>query len=288
MKIRARCPVRIDLAGPWTDCPEFFEKTGLGATVNLAIVPLLEGQKRYVRGFLDTASSKLAYEAPPGAGLGASAAMTVLWMALVRAVHTQTLDERERFYLVENSHRLERLLGVLGGKQDQCSAVFGGLNLFTFYPLGTSRFPIPPPPTLKSTLILWNTQVYRLSSDIHKRVWARKKVPILTKMVDLAFSMKEALLQNDLEQIARLINQTWECQQRLDDSLTTPEIEEAFTALKQKRVFWAGKALGAGGGGHVLFMVDPAQRALAQATLKALGGTLVDFEFDFDGLVLHK
>jgi D-glycero-alpha-D-manno-heptose-7-phosphate kinase len=114
----ARAPVRIDLAGGWTDVHHFADREG-GAVLNAAIT-------HYVHGELDRAARRFRViyttDVPPGAGLGASAALNVVWLALVNASMGRRPAREE---LAEQAYRLEELLGVTGGKQDQCIAALG-------------------------------------------------------------------------------------------------------------------------------------------------------------------
>ncbi|MEJ7654270.1 MAG: hypothetical protein WKH64_13575 [Chloroflexia bacterium] len=73
-----RAPVRVDFAGGWTDVHYFSEREG-GAVLNAAINHYVEGRASWRDGRL-----RVGYEltAPPGSGLGSSAAINVAWLAL--------------------------------------------------------------------------------------------------------------------------------------------------------------------------------------------------------------
>ena len=74
MSNRAHVPLRIDLAGGWTDVPAFADAEG-GAVVNVTI-------DKYVRATVDKAGA-IAYARDVAAGgLGASAGEHVLTAAL--------------------------------------------------------------------------------------------------------------------------------------------------------------------------------------------------------------
>ncbi len=166
--IRVRAPVRLDLAGGWTDVPPFSAERG-GAVVNLTfglyttveLAPLesdtvtLEapdlGQTITVSGpdelpksgslaLVSTAVRQLvrspgvrlrvASEAPVGAGLGGSGSLGV---ALVHATELLAGGRSQPADLAERAYQLESAgAGNPGGRQDQCAAAFGGINHFTF------------------------------------------------------------------------------------------------------------------------------------------------------------
>ena len=91
MHYRARAPLRVDFAGGWTDVPLYAEAEG-GAVVNAAITLYATGHIVRPEGgarprLFGGGRSSVSYQvdAPPSAGLGASAAQTVLWVTLVIA-----------------------------------------------------------------------------------------------------------------------------------------------------------------------------------------------------------
>jgi len=223
--------------------------------------------------------------------------MTALWLALIRGIKDEVLSEGVRKQIAESSHQVERALGILGGKQDQYAAVFGGANLFTFFAEGgTGVIPVPISPSfckkLKDSMILFNTQETRLSSDIHAKVWHSfnegSNADTLNSMASIALEMVQAFKEEDIRSIGILISETWERQKELHKSVTNQSMDDTFLTLEKAGILWGGKALGAGGGGHLLFLVDPDRRELAESILSYRPGRIVDFNFDFEGLVLTR
>ena len=115
MIVTSRVPLRIDLAGAWTDVP-IFARVHAGAVVNAAI-------NQYVEGRLESQSNpdagqpgiRISYESslPSGAGLGGSAALNVCWLSLISTIHES--DPQWRRELAEKAFDLEKLLGIVGG-----------------------------------------------------------------------------------------------------------------------------------------------------------------------------
>ena len=327
MKLEARIPVRIDFGGPWTDTPEFYENEPEGgATLNAAIVPLLPnamGQYRqaYVRGTLTTGGSLLdakeiivsgpsgplreklvrgigvSYEAGiPSSGLGTSAALNALWLGLIKGINEDISSPENRQLIAEKAHRIERELGIIGGKQDQYASVFGGIHLFVFHQNGRvdirrSQMPESRLQELRKSLILFDTGKTRLSSRLHEYVWGNYRKSLnrtaLVRMREIAFEMFDSLASGDLESFGYLMNENWACQKALHPSITNEHIEDIFEVVKRVGVL-GGKACGAGGGGCLVFLTEPERRKQVEGVLSNLPGVIVHFEFDWDGLLVER
>ena len=207
---RARAPVRIDLAGGWTDVPPFSTKHG-GAVVNVAITryayatfrPLPTGKYElesadYEAYFTAADIRELEYdgnldlvkaairrrglqtgahittrsEAPPGSGTGSSAAMGVALVGLLDYISDGNMAPAE---IAEMAHLLEvEELGIKGGRQDQYAAAFGGLNFMRFHDSQVDVEPLKVSEDflreLEKHLLLVYTGKSRLSGDIIDRV----------------------------------------------------------------------------------------------------------------------
>ena len=172
MIVQSKAPVRIDLAGGWTDVSIFAASAG-GAVVNATINKYVHGRmyvldtedpvKRRVSGpsgkyVVESGAGEgieVAYRSdlPAGSGLGTSATLNVVWLSLIKS---KVQSDEDRRTLAELSYDLERILGILGGKQDQYASAFGGFNFFTFgETVGVERLKIrqtvtgePPGPLL--------------------------------------------------------------------------------------------------------------------------------------------
>lgn len=295
MLVESRAPVRVDFAGAWTDVRPFFSAFG-GATLNAAI-------SLYVRGRLATgehaqgeAQLKVHYETdvPAGSGLGTSAAMNVVWLSLARGTPIKDLKDREE--LAESAYKIEQVLGIIGGKQDQYASAVGGINLFEFHPDDTvTTNPVKLPPEaiseLESLFLLVYTGKSRLSSHIHEHVWGgfregkREVVDALLTMRDSAYEAKEALLHGDWERFGKILTLQFECAKKLHHTTTSPDIEGLFEALSD--LILGGKPCGAGGGGCVLFLCkSPEAKAEGEKLASERGFRVYPFKFDFEGLTV--
>jgi D-glycero-alpha-D-manno-heptose-7-phosphate kinase len=206
--IRASAPVRLDLAGGWTDVPPFSEREG-GVVVNAAIqlqahaeVTLggrgfrLEARDLGCREVIASAEGLVAsgplgllkaalrmypvgpctletrVDAPPGSGLGSSGALDVALVSALSAARGERLDRLE---IAEEAWRLETVeAGIAGGRQDQLAAALGGFNLLRFHDpeLHHERLDLDPAfrDELERRTVLCYTGTSRVSGDTITRV----------------------------------------------------------------------------------------------------------------------
>ena len=287
----ARAPLRIDLAGGWTDVPAFADAEG-GAVVNVAI-------RTYVRGTLagDGAiacahdARGLRGDASPG-GLGSSACEHVLAAALRDP--EADLDE-----IAEAAFAAETAAGVAGGRQDQYAACYGGLSYMTFAsgdsaggPVRIERLEMPEDhmAALQNRLVLVDSGVARLSGEIHAAVWAAYArhddavTGALLAMKQYARAMRDAIAGSDFGGIKHVLNENWLQQKRLHASVTNATVESIFE-LAMGHGATAGKACGAGGGGALVFYASSDGDALRLGRALADAGMgVIDVAFDFEGL----
>jgi D-glycero-alpha-D-manno-heptose-7-phosphate kinase len=164
--VAATAPVRLDLAGGWTDVPPFSAREGglvvtaairlfaraevrLGGTGFRLIAEDLQDQLEVAdsaelarNGRLDLLKAGLRMlpvggctlttrsDAPAGSGLGSSGALDV---ALVAALSAARGETRDPFDVAETACHLEAVeAGIPGGRQDQFASSFGGFLRLAF------------------------------------------------------------------------------------------------------------------------------------------------------------
>ena len=92
------------------------------------------GINRYVEGELVATDKKVSLEyhanVPTSSGLGTSGVMNVIWLALIS--QKNDFSKKGRMILAEGVYKLEQSMGLVGGKQDEYAAVFGGINFLEF------------------------------------------------------------------------------------------------------------------------------------------------------------
>lgn len=299
MHYRARAPLRVDFAGGWTDVPLYAEAEG-GAVVNAAITLYATGHIVRPEGgarprLFGGGRSSVSYQvdAPPSAGLGASAAQTVLWVTLVKTTIANTSERRE---IAEIACQISDLLGILGGKQDEYASALGGVNFLTFgasvdverLELGASFLA-----QLRSRLVLVYSGQSRLSTSVHQEVWERYRrkeasaVEALSSLRRLAGEMRRALVAGNLDALGELLTENWANQRRLDPSVTNSTLDHIFDVARHNGA-QGGKACGAGGGGCLLFATAEGEKERLVEAFEKMRLSVLDFDFDTYGVHLKK
>ncbi|MEQ8800967.1 MAG: hypothetical protein RLP45_02905, partial [Haliea sp.] len=109
-----------------------------------------------------------------------------------------------------------------------------------------------------------------------------KSVEAVHQLKQDAGAMKDALLRGNIRRFGEILGRSWETKRNLADKISNPQIEEVM-GVAQAAGAWAGKVSGAGGGGFIMFIVDPVERVRLIRTLNQLNGDVVPFQFEPDG-----
>lgn len=254
---------------------------------------------RIVRDFLDGRPQPLRIrtysDAPPGSGLGSSSTLVVALVTALAEYFQLPLGEYEVAHLAWEIERND--LQLSGGKQDQYAAAFGGFNFMEFHQDRTIVNPLRIKDwvraELEASLLLYFTGVSRESAriiDEQARNAAAGSATPLDAMHRLkleAVQMKEALLKGDLDGFAASLQAGWQAKKRMAASISNPGID-AVEASAVANGAVATKISGAGGGGFMMFMCDPADRVRLSRALLAHGGSLLDFHFNKQGAVAWR
>lgn len=230
-------------------------------------------------------------DSPPGTGLGTSSALVV---AIVGAFKQWLKLPLTGYDIAELAYRIERdEAGIKGGRQDQYAATFGGFNFIEFLgktsivnPLKINRDTLNE---LEYRLMLCYTGGTRLSAGIlDDQVGAyvagnEEVIQALRETKELAFSMKNALLLGKLNEFGSLLHQAWCCKRRFSRKITDAHIDELYELGRNSGAI-GGKLLGAGGGGHLLFLCEFDKWHAVAEKLEKAGGRIVNFTFDLLGM----
>ena len=207
-------------------------------------------------------------EAPPGSGLGSSSTVVVSILDAYREMFSLPLTEHDLARLAFEIERVD--CGLHGGRQDQYAATFGGFNMMEFGPGERAVInPLRLKPAIiqefEASLVLFHTGVSRQSADIidrqtaHIAEGAADRVAATHQLRQEAVAMKDALIVGDFERMAEVMASGWSAKKRLADGISNPVIDAVFDAALDAGAL-AGKISGAGGGGHIMFIVDPVQK----------------------------
>jgi D-glycero-alpha-D-manno-heptose-7-phosphate kinase len=222
-----------------------------------------------------------AVDAPPGSGLGSSSALVVALCEAFRAYCHAPLGLYDLARLAFEIERIE--LRMAGGKQDHYAAVFGGVNFIELLPDGSVLVsPIRVERAIlneiEASLVICFTGVSRTSDTIIREQMARivaddaVAIDALFALKAAAIEMKQALLAGRVGDVAAILDASWRSKQRTAESISTGLIDRVFETGR-KAGARAGKISGAGGGGFMMFVVDPEDRIKVVTALNRAGGT---------------
>ncbi len=213
--------------------------------------------------YLDMHEMNITYDAdlPARSGLGTSSSFAVGLLSAFYAIKGKYMDKRR---LADDAIYLERVLcKESGGIQDQIAAAFGGLNRINFDQNGYAVHPIVSAKNrkklLNDSLLLFFTGFSRFSSEIAKsqELSIEQKTAQLLEMKALVDDAERILTsKTDLKEFGRLLDYTWKLKRGITNDIST----EAIDALYNRAIragATGGKLLGAGGGGFLLFYVEP-------------------------------
>ncbi len=220
---------------------------------------LKEVYNRIVRDFVQNPLSfkLITYvDAQPGSGLGSSSTLVVATIGAFCEWLKLPLGEYD---IAQLAYQVERNdLGILGGKQDQYAATFGGFNFMEFYnndrvivnPLRIKQEYINE---LEFNFLVYYTVTSRLSSRIieaqQKSVIEKNKKTIeaMHRLKEQAILMKEILLKGKLNYMGELLEYGWQYKKQMAEGISNPVIDEIYETAK-KGGATGGKISGAGGG----------------------------------------
>ena len=243
---------------------------------------------------LDMHEIRLTYEAdlPARSGLGTSSSFAVGMLNAFYALKGKYADKKK---LADEAIYLERVLcNETGGWQDQIAASFGGFNRINFNADGYEVLPIIISPErkkqLNNNLMMFFTGFTRFSSEVQKANTASSPIDknvYLKQMYDLVDEAEMVLVDKtkDLDAFGRLLDKTWKLKRQTGGSVSTNSIDGLYARGIEAGAL-GGKLLGAGGGGFLIFYVQPEKQEAVKSAMSDL--MYIPFEFENGGTrVIH-
>ena len=323
--IITKTPFRMSFFGGGTDMPDFFNKHG-GAVLSTSFDKYCYVNVRHLPRFFDYSTElsyakiervtdiddivhplirnamkqldmreiRLTYEAdlPARSGLGTSSSFAV---GMLNAFHALKGKYASKKDLADQAIYLERTLcNEAGGWQDQIAASFGGFNRINFNANGYEVLPVIISPErkrrLNQNLMMFFTGFTRFSSDVQKANNAsttEDKLARLKKMYELVDEAETVLTDQsrDLDDFGRLLDVTWRLKKGTGGAVSTNSIDGLYEkGIKAGAL--GGKLLGAGGGGFLIFYVQPEKQKAVRDAMKGL--MYIPFKFEDGGTrVIH-
>lgn len=242
---------------------------------------------------LDMHEIRLIYEAdlPARSGLGTSSSFAVGMLNAFYALKGEYANKKK---LADEAIYLERVLcDEAGGWQDQIAASFGGFNRINFNADGYEVLPVIISPErkkqLNENLMMFFTGFTRFSAMVQQtnNLGAKNKSAQLKEMLALVDDAEKVLTDkySDLDDFGRLLNYTWKLKRQTGTAVSTDSIDGLYAKGIEAGAL-GGKLLGAGGGGFLIFYVQPENQKVVKEALKDL--LYIPFKFENGGTqVIH-
>jgi D-glycero-alpha-D-manno-heptose-7-phosphate kinase len=224
---------------------------------------------------------------PARTGLGSSSSFTVGLLHTLYALNGRMITKRK--LTLDAIHVEQDIIKENVGSQDQTCAAFGGFNKIEFG--GEHRIQVHPITlhpkkcqNLQNHLMLFYTGISRFASEIAGE--QVKKTPDkkgeLTRMQAMVDESIDILNSSDsgISDFGRLLHENWNLKRSLTDKISTPQIDKIYNNAIESGAL-GGKLLGAGGGGFILFFVEPEHQPAVKEKLKSL--LHVPFKFENQG-----
>lgn len=320
--IITKTPFRMSFFGGGTDMESFFKKHG-GAVISTTFdkycyvtvrhlprffdykTHLTYSKMEYVNKYeeikhplirnamemLDMHELRLTYDSdlPARSGLGTSSSFAVGMLNAFYALKGKYADKKK---LADEAIYLERILcNEMGGWQDQIAAAYGGFNRINFSADGYEVLPViissERKEQLRSNLLMFFTGFVRFSSEVQKANTSRSedKSGMLLEMLSLVDEAEKVLTDKDtdLDDFGRMLDYTWKLKRKTGKAVSTDDIDNLYEKGIRAGAL-GGKLLGAGGGGFLLFYVQPEKQKAVKEAMKEL--LFIPFEFETGGAAI--
>ena len=276
-------PLRVDLAGGWTDVPPYPEDFG-GEVVNFAISRRVRVKKRRE---VEDYDLEFDFPVPRGSGLGTSSAMNVALAALNSPGQLENSEEiAEQAFLLESKENR-------CGRQDHWASTFGGFNHLLFIGDSVERVPFEPMKSslnwLKKHLVIAYSGNSRNSGEIQESVWSSYSnedegvIQGLHKIRSSARVMANGLQQDRRDLVVSSLRRVCEGIDMIDPTIHDPFRGVVMPLIESESIV-AWKALGAGGGGCSALLCSPTGREYATQYIEDEGWKILDWDFDDQGV----
>jgi D-glycero-alpha-D-manno-heptose-7-phosphate kinase len=230
-------------------------------------------------------------ESPAGAGISGSSALMIATTAALARLTGRRLTLEQMRALAQNVET--HIIRVPTGCQDYYPALYGGVSAIHLAPDGIRREAIAVDPAqIEARFVLAYTGVPR-QSGINN--WEVFKAHIngdvrvfrnFEKIASIARDMHAALRGARWDAVAKLLHQEWKLRRTNAPGISTPLIDKLIAAARRNGCL-AAKVCGAGGGGCVLFLVQPDARDRVAKSIRENGGQVLPLRVARRGLALR-
>ena len=321
-----RSPLRITMAGGGTDLPWWYKEEG-GRVISAAINKFIhiQGFERKLdkKIFLSYSKTEICNnvnaikndiiriclkkfnvkssieihsisETPGSSGLGSSGAFTA---ALIKFLALYKKIKMCRQRIADLACDVEmKSLKKSSGKQDAFISVFGGFQEIIIDKNGNvkiKRISIARDKIKKLQLstLTYFTGISRNSESIlkkQKRFFHKRKTKfIYKKIANLTEEIKKSLVSGNFNKLGQNFHKHWQYKKKLSSNMSNSFIDKIYSfGIKNGAI--GGKIIGAGGGGFLLFIVNPKNRKLLKKKFKKFKLKEFDWKFNSEGIRFSK
>ena len=218
--------------------------------------------------------------------MGASSSFTVGLLNAFSALNNEILNKKEiglKAIEIEQKKIREAV-----GSQDQMAASFGGFNIINY---SKEKIEVKPVTALddnvkelEDSLFLFFSGYPRKASLIEK-----KKIKSISlnenyynEIYKISSEAEKKIYKsnNIVSDFSELMEKYWHLKKNLSDKVSNSNIDKLLS-LGLKNGAYSGKLVGAGGGGFILFLIDPKKREDLKRIFKNY--TIVPFKFENSG-----
>jgi D-glycero-alpha-D-manno-heptose-7-phosphate kinase len=231
-------------------------------------------------------------EAPAGAGISGSSALMIATTAALARFTGRKLSREQIRQIAQNVEA--QLIRVPTGCQDYYPALYGGVSAVHLSPDGIRHevLAVAPEEMERRFLLAYtgvprqsginNWEVFQAHINGDPRVYRN-----FEEIGRIARAMRQALLATAWDEVGRLLHEEWRLRKTNAPGITTPLIEK-LAAAAAKNGARASKVCGAGGGGCVIFLVEPEARERVASVLERNGAQLLEFRIARKGLAVSS
>ncbi|MFT4112201.1 galactokinase [Silvibacterium sp.] len=320
-----RTPLRISIGGGGTDLPSYYQRFGgfvisgaitkyiyltanrsfrhgylLRYSVNEHVAEVSEIHNPLLRQAIEMLGVQEPLEivsigdVPAGTGLGPSGAFVV---GLVHLLHAYKREPVTPELLARLAIEIEMVrLREPVGKQDQYIAAYGGLLCQHYHPDGTVKLEqlAMSDEALREfhdSLMLFFAGDTRQASSILREQQQRTDEADPEMLAGLHFArelgleIRSVLEAGKVAEFGPLMHEHWLRKRARGKSMSNERVDALYEAARSRGGARGGKLVGAGGCGFLLFQTFDRRRL--RECMREAGAEEMDFQFDFDGSVVH-
>jgi D-glycero-alpha-D-manno-heptose-7-phosphate kinase len=218
-------------------------------------------------------------DVPAGTGLGSSGALIT---ALLKALHVYARRPITTEELARLACEIEiEKCGLVGGKQDQYTSAYGGVNALTFRgddSVVVDALSLSPETLLylEESLMLFYTGVTHNSSEMQSAPGD------LHETQRLGYRARQTLESGNMGAFAEALNNQWDAKKRRCPDVYGDEIERMRTLIMANGALGC-KLIGSGGGGFLMAYGASMEHALHDLAMLEMGRSMIRVKFDFEG-----